>query len=76
MKRFELPLLQLTFTQKLDIMEILWNDLSKDQKAMKSPDWHEDILDDRDKAFSDGALFISDWEEAKERIRKNVSCKP
>ncbi len=75
MEKFELPLSQLTFAQKLDIMETLWNDLSRGEKVINSPDWHEDILKDRDKALAEGTLSISDWEEAKERIRKNVSCK-
>ena len=75
MERFELPLSQLTFAQKLDIMEALWDDLSKNEKAIESPAWHEDILKDREKALAAGKLSISDWEEAKDRIRKKVSCK-
>jgi len=73
MERFELPLSQLTLGQKLDLMETIWNDLSKDEKIFESPAWHETVLIDREKALSNGKLSVSDWEKAKDRIRDNVS---
>lgn len=75
MERFELPLSKLSFSQKLEIMECLWDDLSRNEKMITSPAWHEDILKDRDDALAAGKLTVSDWEEAKERIRRNTSCK-
>ena len=74
MEKFELPLSQLTFAQKLDIMEAIWDDLTRDEKSFESPAQHEDLLKDREEALSAGKLSVSDWEEAKVRIRKNVSC--
>ena len=74
MKRVDLPLSKLTLAQKLDLMEALWEDLAKNEKTLESPSWHEEVLRDREKALADGAAIVSDWEEAKERIRKNVSC--
>lgn len=41
----------------------------------KSPSWHEAILKERTKALQQGDLKISDWAEAKERIKRNLSCK-
>ena len=75
MERFELPLSQLTLAQKLDLMETIWDDLTRDEINLESPAWHEEVLRDREEALSAGKLQVSDWEKAKDRIRKNVSCK-
>ena len=73
MERFELPLSQLTLAQKLDLMETIWDDLARDHKTFESPTWHEEVLREREEALAAGKLSVSDWEEAKVRIRKNVS---
>ncbi len=74
MERIDLPLSQLTFAQKFDLMEAIWGDMARDEKTLESPDWHEVVLRDRKKALAAGKITISDWEEAKDRIRKNISC--
>ena len=73
MKRVDLPLSKLSLAQKLDLMEILWADLTRNEKQFKSPAWHESVLRDREKAFTAGRVTVSDWAKAKERIRKKVS---
>jgi len=73
MERVDLPLTKLTLAQKLDLIEILWADISKDEKALESPGWHEDVLRDRQKALEVGKASVRDWGEAKKRIRGNVS---
>ena len=73
MSRFEFPITQLSFTQKLDLMEVLWADMAGDEKKMESPAWHEAVLKDRETALDAGKITVSNWEEAKERIKKNVS---
>lgn len=73
MNRFEFPITQLTFTQKLDLMEALWADMIGDEKKLESPAWHEAVLNDRETALNAGKISASSWEEAKERIKKNVS---
>ncbi len=75
MERVELPLSEFTYEQKLDLLETLWDDLVRDKKIYKSPSWHEDVLKDREEALQAGKVKFSDWEEAKERIKRNVSCK-
>jgi len=74
MKKIDLPLSQFTQAQKLDLMESIWDDLTRDEKTLESPAWHEAVLKDREKALAEGKATASDWEEAKDRIKKNVSC--
>ena len=73
MKRVDLPLSQLTLPEKLDLLETIWADLSSNEDTLESPIWHESILKDREAASSGGEAPVSDWEDAKKRIRRNVS---
>ncbi|MEA3466309.1 MAG: addiction module protein [Thermodesulfobacteriota bacterium] len=75
MERINLPLAQFSFAQKLGILEDVWDDLATNEELLNSPAWHEDILADRKTAFTAGKISVSDWEEAKNRIKKNISCK-
>lgn len=74
MERVDLPLSQLTLAQKLDLMETLWADLSRDEKALDSPDWHQAVLKGREKELENVSATVSEWKDAKERIKRNVSC--
>jgi putative addiction module component (TIGR02574 family) len=73
MKRVDLPVSRLSLAQKLDLMETIWADLTRDEKALKSPAWHEAVLKDRKIAYAAGKVTVSDWEQAKKRIKKKVS---
>ncbi len=73
MKRVDLPLSKFSVAQKLDLMEALWADLTRDEKKFKSPAWHETVLKDREDAYAASKITASDWEQAKRRIRKKVS---
>ena len=74
MERVDLPLSDYSYEQKLDLLQILWDDLTRNETVLKSPDWHQEILKDRGQAVSSGRVKVSDWKELKERIRRNVSC--
>lgn len=73
MSRFDFPIEQLSFPQKLDLMEMLWADMAANEKKLESPGWHEGVLNDRAAALGAGKLTVSDWEAAKERIKKSVA---
>ena len=73
MKRIDLPLSKLSLAQKLDLMETLWADLTRNEKQFESPAWHESVLRDRENVLTTGRVPVSDWTKAKERIRKKVS---
>ena len=52
---------------------MLWADMVGNEKNLESPVWHEAVLKDREAALDAGKITVSSWEEAKERIKKNVS---
>jgi hypothetical protein len=54
-------------------METLWADLTRDEEKLESPARHRTILEDRERALRAGKVTVSDWGQAKKRIRKKVS---
>ena len=68
-----LPLNEMTVTEKLQAMEALWEDLSRNAAALESPEWHRDVLEARENRIASGDARFADWEQAKADIRKRVS---
>ena len=62
------PLHQLPLKEKLLVMEALWNDLCQSDKAIEVPQWHKDILDEREVMIAEGGAKFTDWEDAKKEI--------
>jgi hypothetical protein len=42
-----LPLKEMTVAEKLQLMEVLWDDLSRNPEDIPSPAWHEEVLAER-----------------------------
>ncbi len=45
-------------------------DISLDEQTLETPQWHKDILDEREGLVAEGKAEFIDWEEAKKRIRE------
>ncbi len=64
---------QLPLNEKLQIMEALREELSRNADDMDSPEWHREILRERQQQIDSGQAKFIDWEQAKADIRKRVS---
>ncbi len=73
MEKVDLDISELTLAQKLNLMESIWDNITQNDSALKSPAWHETVLKDREDVLASGKANVSDWEKAKERIRRDVS---
>lgn len=67
-----LPLNDMTVAEKLQLMEMLWADLSRNADTLESPEWHGDVLEERERCIAAGEARFSGWEEAKADIRTRV----
>ncbi len=56
--------------EKLKVMEALWEDLSRDEEKLASPDWHGDALRETEKRVTAGEEDRVDWSDAKKELRK------
>lgn len=67
-----LPLHTMTLTEKLQLMEALWDDLTRDEETLESPAWHEEELLERDRRLATGEAQMVNWEEAKRTLRQKT----
>ena len=51
--------------EKLRVMEAIWEDLSREEGQVESPDWHREALEEADRRLKSGQESIRDWHEAK-----------
>jgi hypothetical protein len=67
-----LSLEKMSVEEKLQAMELLWDDLCNQAGAIVSPPWHEDALAERNAMLERGDDAFEDWEVAKKRIQSKV----
>jgi hypothetical protein len=65
-----LPLDQMTVEEKLQLMEVLWDDLSRTAEDVPSPAWHAEVLAERERLIESGQAHFVDLAEMEERLRK------
>jgi hypothetical protein len=61
---------RLTRAQKLRAMEELWTDLSRAEEQYQTPEWHGDVLRDRERAVEANTDGFIPWEDAKRLLRE------
>jgi putative addiction module component (TIGR02574 family) len=68
----QFPLSQLSVSEKVVLMELLWDDLSRSASARTSPSWHAVVLEQRRAAADSGEEEFCNWEDAKQRLRNRL----
>lgn len=63
---------KLPLHEKLLVMEALWDEISQAETALEVPQWHKDILDERESLIAEEKARFIDWNDAKEQIRQAV----
>jgi hypothetical protein len=54
-------------------MELLWDDICHNTTNIVSPDWHGNILKNREDQLQQGHEKFQDWTQAKKEIWDSVS---
>ena len=68
-----LPLDRITVEEKLRAIEMLWDDLCRNEKQLPVADWQKQLLHERKQQIQTGEAEFSDWNAAKKRIREQTS---
>jgi hypothetical protein len=58
---------QMPFEEKLRLLEAVWAELSLEPDKIEVPQWHKDILDERDQAVQAGRDQILEWRKPRKR---------
>jgi hypothetical protein len=67
-----LSLKEMSIQDKISTMESIWEDLCRNAGDIASPEWHKEVLEEREKNLKSGADSFIDWEVAKRSIRKKI----
>ena len=68
----ELPLDKMSTSDKLSVMEKLWEDLCKDPDSIPSPAWHKKILEEREQEITEGKAKFYTLDAAKKKIKDQI----
>ncbi|MBW3595943.1 MAG: addiction module protein [Planctomycetes bacterium] len=61
----EIPLDDLSVSEKVRLLERVWDSLCSKYGDVRSPDWHRDVLEARKRRLAEGQATVSSWSEAK-----------
>jgi len=68
-----IDLQEMTTPDKLRLMEALWQNLSIGSNSeVPSPEWHGEILAERDRLVDSGDEAFIDWDTAKKQLREEL----
>ena len=67
-----IPLDKMSTREKLRAIEEIWADLERTPEAVPSPDWHREVLREREERIRKGTAKFIDLADVKRRIRKRV----
>ena len=68
-----IDLQEMTTLDKLRLMEALWQNLSASSNSeLPSPEWHGEILAERDRLVDSGDERFIDWDTAKKQLREEL----
>jgi hypothetical protein len=57
-------------SEKLKLMELLWNELSRPDEEFQSPAWHGQELAVTEQRLAEGKEQVLNWERAKRELRQ------
>jgi putative addiction module component (TIGR02574 family) len=64
----EMPLDNLSVSEKVRLLERVWDSLCSASGDVRSPDWHREVLETRKRRLEEGRATVSPWSEAKARL--------
>ena len=67
-----IPLDKMSTQEKLRAIEEIWNDLLRSPGGVPSPDWHREVLREREEMVRKGTAKFIDLDEVKRRLRKRA----
>ena len=66
----EISLDGLSVAEKVRLLERVWSDLCRRTADVNSPDWHREVLEERQRRLLSGEASVSSWRDAKARLMK------
>ncbi len=61
----------LSTDEKFTLINLLWRDIA-DESDLPVPDWHLDVLKERERTLADGSARLLDWEDVKADLQAGL----
>jgi hypothetical protein len=58
----------MTVAEKLEVIDLVWNDLVNNSENVPSPEWHQQVLNVREEDIKSGKDKFTDWDAVKKEI--------
>lgn len=62
----------MTAIQKVELMEALWKNMSRNPENIESPTWHGEVLKQREEDVKNGTDYFMSLDEAEAYIREKT----
>lgn len=69
-EKLKVEISKLALSEKLLLVEDIWNSIAADNSELPLPEWQKKVLDQRYKDYQDGKLDLHDWEIVHKKLRK------
>jgi len=63
----------MTVAEKLQAIEVIWEDLARNPNEIPSPAWHAEVLAERERLVKEGKAKFIPLEEFRKDIEKEIS---
>ena len=65
---------KMTAEEKFTVINLIWQDIAV-SSDIPTPDWHFDILDERERSLVDGTVQLEDWSDVKARLQARIAAR-
>ena len=65
---FKQRIVSLSSDEKLQLLEVLWDEISRDDRGYESPAWHVEELQKTEARLAAGQETLHDWDDVKARL--------
>jgi putative addiction module component (TIGR02574 family) len=63
-----IPINEMSVSEKLKAISLIWDSLSEDPDSIPAPDWQRAELEKRGQRLDSGETTVSDWDDAEKRF--------
>ena len=70
---FGLPLDKMTIEEKLHVIEVVWADIKKTEDQIPIPEWHLEILREREELLAGGKTDFVDLQTMKQLVAEDIA---
>ena len=67
-----IPLDKMSIDEKIRAMETIWDDLCQKADSLSSPDWHKQVLQEREIGLKEGREEFIGLKKAKEQVLEST----